>query len=175
MEYEEAQRLERSFEEEEVRAAIFALAGDKAPGPDDFSMAFFQCFWADVKEEIVDFIEEFYSRGKLLKSLGASFLSLVPKRKGELEIKHYRPISLIGSIYKILAKVLAGRIKRVLRNIISNEQGAFGQGRQILDGVLVANECLHSMNRERLPWLICKLDLEKAYESRLGFFGLSPL
>ena len=110
-------------------------------------------------------MEEFYSRVKLLRSLGASFISLVPKRKGELGIKDYRPIKLTGSIYKILAKVLAERIMRVLPNIISNEQGAFVKGRQILDGLLVANECLHSMNQERRPVLICKLDLEKAYDS----------
>ena len=60
--------------------------------------------------------------------------------------------------------MLAERIKRVLPNIISNEQGAFVKGRQILDGVLVPNECVHLKNRERLPRLICKLDLEKAYD-----------
>lgn len=86
-EIEEAQWIERRFEEEEVRAAIFALAGDKALGPDGFPMAFFQRFWTNAKEEITDFMEEFYSRGKLLKSLGGSFISLVPKRKGELGIK----------------------------------------------------------------------------------------
>ena len=80
LETEEAQWLERRFEEEEVRAAIFALVGDKALGPDGFPMAFFQCFWGDVREEIVEIMEDFYSRGKLLKSLGASFISLIPKK-----------------------------------------------------------------------------------------------
>lgn len=57
------------------------------------------------------------------------------------------------------------RIQRVLSSIISHEQGAFEKGRQILDGVLLGNECLHSINRERLPGLICKLDLEKACDT----------
>lgn len=74
-----------------------------------------------------------------------------------------RPINLIGSIYKILAKVLAGRLQKVLPCIISKNQGAFVKGWQILDGVLVANECVHLRNKERNLGLICKLDLEKAY------------
>ena len=77
----------------------------------------------------MDLLEEFYSKGKLLKCLGASFISLIPKRKGEIDIKDCKPISLIGNIYKILAKVLAGRIHRVLPGIICHEQGAFVKGR----------------------------------------------
>ena len=74
-------------------------------------------------------------------------------------------ISVIGSVYKILAKVLAGRLQKVLPNIISMDQGAFVKRRQILDGVLVANECVHSRNKDKIPGLICKLDLEKAYDT----------
>lgn len=49
------------------------------------------------------------------------------------------------------------------------------KGRQILDGVLIANGCLHSINQERLLGLICKLDLENAYDRvDWDFFGLSP-
>lgn len=66
-------------------------------------------------------------------------------------------------MYKILAKVLASRLQKVLPCLISN-QGAFVHGRQILDGVLIANECIHSRTRQRRPGLIYKLDLEKAYD-----------
>ena len=55
-------------------------------------------------------------------------------------------------------------MKKVLPKIISMAQGAFVYGRQILDGVLIANECIHSRKKEKRPGLICKLDLEKAYD-----------
>ena len=112
----------------------------------------------------MDFLEEFSQRGKLSKGLGASFIALIPKKTGDLGTKDYRPISLLGSLYKILAKVLAGRIQKVLSKIISSEQGAFVEGRQILDDILVANECVHSRLKERAPGIIYKLDLEKAYD-----------
>ena len=115
-------------------------------------------------KDIKDFIKEFYQRGKLSKGMGASFIPLVPKKIGDLGIKDYRPISPLGSLYKILSKVLAGRIQQVLLKVISNEQGAFVKGRHILDDILVANECVHYTLQERLLGIICKLDLGKAYD-----------
>ena len=126
-------------------------------------MAFFQRFWSLLKEDILVFMEEFHERGKLSKGMGASFITLIPEKGGETSMRDFRPISLIGSIYKILAKVLAGRLQKVGPCIISKEQGTFVSGRRILDGILVANECVHSRNKERKPGLICRLDLEKAY------------
>ena len=78
-----------------------------------------------LKRDVMDFVEEFSQRGKLSKGLGASFILLVPKKTGDLGIKDYRPISLLGSPYKILTKVLAGRMQKILPKIISIEQGAF--------------------------------------------------
>lgn len=79
---EKAQWLERKFEEEEVRQAIFSLAGDKAPGPNGFPMAFFQSFWVMLKDDILEFLEDFHEKGKLPKGMGASFIAFVPKKEG---------------------------------------------------------------------------------------------
>ena len=93
-------------------------------------------------------------------------LCLSPKSQEKLvpRTTEYRPISLLGSIYKILAKTLVGRILNILPHIISNEQGAFVKGRQILDDILVANECVHSRYGERIPSHSCNLHLKRAYD-----------
>ena len=70
---------------------------------------------------------------------------------------------MLGSVYKILAKVLANHLKEVLDQLISETQNSFVGGRQILDSVLIANECVDSMVKSKIPRIICKLDIEKAY------------
>ncbi|RVW38172.1 LINE-1 retrotransposable element ORF2 protein [Vitis vinifera] len=161
----EAEGLEQPFTEAEIHLALMGMNGDKAPGPDGFTVAFWQFCWEFVKEEIVDVFKEFYEDKSFAKSLNSTFLVLIPKKGGAEDLGDFRPISLLGGVYKLLAKVLSNRVKEVLDKVVSPDQNAFVKGRQILDASLIANEVIDYWLKRKEKGVICKLDIEKAYDS----------
>jgi hypothetical protein len=111
------------------------------------------------------FLREFHKNGRLTKGINITFIALIPKVNSPQRLNAFRPISLVGSMYKILAKVLANRLRMVIGNVISDSQSAFIKGRQILDGILVANEIVDEARKQKKELLLFKVDFEKAYDS----------
>lgn len=154
--------LERHFEELEVQRAVFDCERDKSPGPDGFSLLIQNC-WDILKVDILKVMEEFFDKGIINAVTNETFICLILKKSDSLNVTNYRPISLATSLYEIVAKVLASRLKDVMGSTISLNQGAFVKGRQILDAVL-ANEVVEEVRQKKKEGLMFKIDFEKAYD-----------
>jgi exonuclease III len=157
--------LTAPFSLEEVREAIWCSDGNKCPGPDGFNFNILKACWEIIKGDVMAFFSEFHSNAILPKAFTASFLTLIPKKDHPQALSDYRPICLVSSLYKILSKVLATRLKKVLGKLISKIQTAFLPDRQILDGVLVVNELLDLAKRRKDNCLMFKVDFERAYDT----------
>jgi hypothetical protein len=128
----EASSLVLPFEESELLEVVKGLNRDKAPGPDGFTLAFFQDCWDVIKSDLMGVFQDFHTHKKFVKTINAIFIALIPKKPGAVDLKDFRPISLVSSVYKIIAKVLANRLRRVVEKIISNPQNAFVKGKFLI-------------------------------------------
>ena len=162
---------------------MWQCEGTKSPGPDGYNFNFIKKNWELLKEDFVAALSLFHETGSIPKGYNASFIALVPKVRDPSKLEQYRPISLLGAMYKIISKVLASRMKKVLPSLIDECQSAFVKGREILDNVLMANEVVEDLRRSGRRGLCLKVDFEKAYDSvrwaflydmlsRMGFHNL---
>lgn len=157
--------LTERFLEEEVKGAVWDCENSKCPGPDGFNFRFIKEFWETMKGDICRFVNELHQNGRLPKGSNSAFISLIPKKENPQHLGDFRPISLVGCMYKILAKILARRLNRVLPYVIDDRQSAFIRGRNILHSVLVVNETLDEVKRKKKGGIFLKVDFEKAYDS----------
>ncbi|GKV05111.1 hypothetical protein SLEP1_g17152 [Rubroshorea leprosula] len=156
--------LTQPFTEEEVKAAVWNCDSTKAPAPDGFNFGFLKTEWEVIKEDVMEFLMDFNKNGRLVRGSNASFIVLIPKKENPQGIEEYRPISLIGCIYKILSKLLANIVNRILEGIIGENQFAFIEGRQLVDGVVVVNETIDGVRKKKSQCFVFKIDFEKAYD-----------
>ncbi|GKA30033.1 RNA-directed DNA polymerase, eukaryota [Tanacetum coccineum] len=157
--------LEREVTKEELKKAVWDCGTDKSPGPDGFTFGFFRRFWSTIEDDVFEAVKYFFNSGVIPKGCNSTFIVLIPKIPDANLVKDFRPISLIGSIYKIIAKILANRLVGVLDDIINEVQSAFIADRQILDGPFILNEMLQWCKLKKKHSLIFKVDFEKAFNS----------
>lgn len=120
--------------------------------------------WRILEEDIVNFVKEFHRYGKLRKAMTTSFLSLIPKILCPQNLVNYRPICLVGNMYKVISKMLEARLQKVVGKVVYKTQTAFILGRKILDGLVVINEILDLAKRDKRECLLLKVDFTQAYD-----------
>ncbi|GKB20293.1 RNA-directed DNA polymerase, eukaryota [Tanacetum coccineum] len=157
--------LESPISRDEVRNAVWGCGENKSPGPDGFSFEFFRKFWDTVGSDFCEAVEWFFKHSSFFRGCNSSFIALIPKNQDPKFVNDYRPISLIGSLYKVVTKILANRLSSVIPGLISDVQTAFLPNRQILDGPFIINELLSWCKHKKQQAMVFKVDFAKAYDS----------
>ncbi|GJU79038.1 hypothetical protein Tco_1276108 [Tanacetum coccineum] len=131
--------LDAPFTTKEIKSTVWDCGGSKAPRPNGFIFKFIKLYWDTIGNEFNEMVKRFEIDGSIPKGCNSSFIALIPKIKDPLHMNDYRPISLIGCQYKVIAKVLANRIQQVVHSVVSKVQTAYINWRQIIDGPLMVN------------------------------------
>lgn len=104
--------LETRFLEEKIKNAIFSLAKDKALGLDDFLVSFYQHYRLVIKNDLSRLLNRLYNNHMDIARLKFGFVTLIPKKLENYDVKDYRLISLIHGIMKIFFKILSSRLTK---------------------------------------------------------------
>ena len=139
---EHNQELLKPLTQEEVSEAVKQLPAGKAPGIDTIPAEFYQEAWEEIQFDIFNFVLESISQEGIAEELNISKIALIPKSEDRLRVQYYRPISLLNTLYKVVAKVYANRMKPLLHNWILPSQTGFVPNRCILDNVFLAFEAM---------------------------------
>lgn len=117
----------------------------KSPRLDGYNFKFIKKFWDLLKVDVKMTLDEFHIHSIILGGSNSSFICLVPKVEDPIHLGKYRPISLVGSMYKILAKILA----RILPKVIDERQSALLSGRSLLHSALVSNDAVDKAKKKK--------------------------
>ena len=159
-------QLDAAFTEEEVLAAIKYMPSDRAPGPDGFTGSFFKACWPSIKNDIMAVFQAVHSgRAHGFEKINNAFVILLPKKMDDAEVRDFRPISLVHSVAKLIAKVMSLRLPPVLPTLVTTNQCAFIRGRSILDNYTLVQQLAKSFHAAKAPTVLLKLDIARAFDT----------
>lgn len=147
----------------ELEAPIRGFQRDKSSGLDGCSIEFYLAFFDLLGQDILKVINHCRLSIKIPTAIKSTFIALIPKSDKPTSFNDFRPILLCNCLYKIMAKILANRLKPILSAHISPKLFAFLQQRQIHEAIRTAQELLHSVQSKNLKGVILKVDLSKAF------------
>lgn len=151
--------------DQEVKEALWSIKNDKSPGPDGYNSYFFKKTWNIVGKDICLAVKDYFRYGSMLRQANSTSITLIPKGANPQSLNEYRPISCCNVIYKVISKILSGRLRRILDSLVHLNQSAFIPGRQIVDNILLAHELLRGYHRDKDCCCALKVDIQKTYDS----------
>ena len=151
---------------EDLTDAINNMALDKSPGADGFTTNFYKYFWNELKQPLLDSYIFSFEHGQLADGQRRGLLKLIPKKDKDLRyLKSWRPVSLLATDYKILAKALAMRLQKVASSLVNSDQVGYLKGRYIGENIRIISDLMHYTTKEKISGILALIDFEKAFDT----------
>jgi hypothetical protein len=158
------QQCEGPVTKDELTKAMKRMNLNKSPGPDGLTTEFYQTFWAELADDLVELFNTNFSSGTMTTSQRESLLRLLFKKDRRNLLTNWRPISLLNTDYKILFTLLASRLRPTLAEVIREDQTCSIPGRTIFDSVIQLRDIAHKATVKNLNLIMISLDQEKAID-----------
>lgn len=159
---EEATALEGEVTVQEVERALRSLKKGTAPGCDGLPVDFYCFFWPLISGDLVAVYKECLASGLLPQTMRTGHVSLLYKKGDREDLANWRPITLLTTDYKMLAKVLVLRIKTVIGKVVHSDQTSGVPGRSSIFNLIMVRDAIDWAEQRQLPLAILSLDQEKA-------------
>ena len=157
---------ENDLNETEILTSLKNLNNGKTPGTDGFPCDFYKFFWGDIKYLVINSLKYALVTNEMSIEQRRGIISLIPKKeKNRMFLKNWRPISLLNTDYKLLAKILASRLQNVLPDIINDDQTGYLKNRYIGQNIRLLEDVSFFTTKENIPGIIFSIDFEKAFDS----------
>ena len=122
-------------------------------------------FWGDIKHLLIDSLNEGYHEGELSTTQKRGIISLLYKKNDKSLLNNLRPNSLLNTDYKVLAHILANRLKRVISHLINSDQSGFIKGRTIATNIRLIPDVIDKLNNDVTEGAAIFIDFKKAFDS----------
>ncbi len=160
----------------EVKETLFIMNKNKSPGDDGLPVESYQKTWPVIGEDLTEMINNVRLSNQMTKSQKGAIVSLLYKKNDKTYLKNWRPISLLNIDYKIISKIIATRLKKVLPDIISPAQTCGVPGRQMQDNIWTLTNLIEKIEHDDMEtMIIAALDQEKAFDRVSHSFMLQTL